>query len=201
MIPTLGRTDIYLIDQIMKGRIQSDMRLLDAGCGSGRNSQYFVQQNMDIWGLDLEAQAIEVIKENVAIWNPTYALSKFSVADLTSIPFPDAHFDFIISSAVLHFSKNRENFIALFEESIRVLKPTGLFWFRMTTKHTLLHVAQHLYDDIYLLPDGSTRYLLDIDLLQFLMQKHQLQFVDPFKTVNVSDLRTMATVVLSRVAG
>ena len=39
-------------------------------------------------------------------------------------------------------------------------------------------------------------YLLDVVVLKQLMQQHQLQFLDPFKTVNVSDLRTMAVVVV-----
>jgi len=38
-MPTLqeqfGQIDIYLFDQILKGRIAPGMRILDAGCGSG----------------------------------------------------------------------------------------------------------------------------------------------------------------------
>ena len=45
------------------------------------------------------------------------------------------HFDFIICSAVLHFCENREHFRELFKEIVRVLRPNGIFWFRMTTKH------------------------------------------------------------------
>ena len=33
----IGNTDIYLIDQIMKNRYNQQDKILDAGCGNGRN--------------------------------------------------------------------------------------------------------------------------------------------------------------------
>ncbi len=196
ILSQLGNIDIYLLDQLLKGRITTDMRILDAGCGSGRNAQYFVKNNFEIWGIDKQAEAIDYVQDQIQAWNPHYDPSRFQVADLKTIPFPDAHFDFIISSAVLHFSENRAQFMELLKEHFRVLRPQGIFWCRMTTKHTLEAHAQHLYDDIYALADGSTRYLLDLALLEEIRNQYQLEFLDLFKTVNVSNLRTMAVVVL-----
>ena len=196
MLEQLGNIDIYLLDQLLKNRITPNMRILDAGCGTGRNAQYFIQNNFEIWGIDKNPEAIAQVKSQIQQWNPAYDSTRFQIADLTAIPFPDQHFDFIISSAVFHFAENRKQFIQLLEESIRVLNTNGILWFRMTTKHTLEAHAHHLYDDVYALPDGSTRYLLDVTVLNKLMQQHQLQFLDPFKTVNVSNLRTMAVVVV-----
>lgn len=34
-----GAIDIYLFDQLLRGRIRPGMRILDAGCGNGRNSR------------------------------------------------------------------------------------------------------------------------------------------------------------------
>ncbi len=198
LITQLGRIDVYLLDQLMKGRIHPNMRILDAGFGQGRNAQYFIENDFDIWGVDRKEELTHFINAQIDIWNPTYDKSKFKIAGLETIPFPDNHFDFIISCAVFHFAESRKHFIQLFEETIRVLKPGGIFWFRMTTKHTLEAHAQHLHDDIYALPDGSTRYLLDLDVLRGLMEKHHLTFIDPFKTINVADLRTMCVGVLQR---
>ena len=198
MLEQLGRIDLYLLDQLMKNRISSNMRILDAGCGSGRNAQYFIQNGYQIWGFDKKEDAVLTIQENVKFWNPKYDFTRFQLADLASLPYADAEFDLIISSAVLHFAENRTQFIQWITEMIRVLKPNGILWFRMTTKHTLIQHAQHLYDDVYTLGDGSTRYLLDLKVLSQLMEKYQLHFLDPFKTVNVSDLRTMAVVVLQK---
>ena len=197
MLPT-SNTDIYLLDQFQRGRIRRDMRILDAGCGAGRNMELFVRQGLDCYGVDTRPDSIQKTKAQIAEWNPTYDLEKCLVADVANLPFPDAHFDFIISSAVLHFAENRVHFNQMFEEMARVLAPGGTLWIRMTTKHTIAHLAQHLHDDVYALPDGSTRYLLDRDFLHQLMQKHSLHFLDPFKTVNVDDVRTMAVVVLGK---
>jgi ubiquinone/menaquinone biosynthesis C-methylase UbiE len=196
MLPNLGKTDIYLLDQLMKNRITPDLRILDAGCGWGRNSELLVRNNFQIWGIDRSEEAIGELHQHLPLWNENYDKSRFSVANLVNIPFPDGHFDFIISSAVLHFCENRAHFIQMMEELIRVLSPTGIIWFRMTAKHTIEPFARHLYDDVYELPDESTRYLLDKKVLENLMKKHHLEYLDPFKTVNVSDIRTMATVVL-----
>lgn len=198
MLHTINKMDIYLFDQLLKGRILPSMKIFDAGCGWGRNSEYFIRNNYNISGVDLDENALKTLKEKSATWNPIFDTSKYQVADLVQIPFPDESFDYIISSAVLHFSKNRQHFIQLFDELVRVMRPEATLWFRMTTKHTIEHLASQVHDDVYNLPDGSTRYLLDRILLAELMEQHHLIFVDPFKTVNVNDIRTMATVVLKK---
>ena len=198
MLENLGKTDIYLIDQIMQNRVTPEMRILDAGCGWGRNSEIFVKNDYQIWGIDNSEDAIRELHGLLPSWNKAYNKARFSVADLDEIPFPDEHFDFIISSVVLHFCESRTQFVAQFKELIRVLAPEGILWLRMTAKHTIEDYAKHLHDDIYMLPDGSTRYLLDRNVLQSLMDNHGLYLVDHFKTVNISDIRTMATVVLSK---
>ena len=198
MIKEIGNMDVYLLDQLMKGRITSGMKILDAGSGVGRNSEYFIKNNFDIFGIDLQEEAIQNAKEQIILWNADFDWERFFVANLIEIPFPDNNFDFIISSAVLHFSKDRVHFTKLFEELVRVLKPGGILFIRMTTKHTLAHLSEHLFDDVYNIPDGSTRYLLDVIYLRDLMIKIKLSFVDPFKTVNVEDVRTMAVVVLRK---
>ncbi len=198
MIKEIGNMDIYLLDQLMKRRIAPGTKILDAGCGIGRNSEFFIRNNFDIFGIDLKEEAIQKAKEQIVLWNTNFDLERFFIANLIAIPFPDNEFDFIISSAVLHFSKDRAHFRKMFEELVRVLNPGGILFIRMTTKHTLAHLSQHLHDDIYHIPDGSTRYLLDVDYLKDLMIKNKLSFADPFKTVNVADVRTMAVVVLRK---
>lgn len=198
MIEDIGNMDIYLLDQLIKGRITQGNKILDAGCGIGRNSEYFIKNNFDISGIDSNEEAIRNAKEQISLWNAHFDLDCFFVANLLEIPFPNNSFDFIISSAVLHFSKDRAQFKKLFEELVRVLSPGGILFIRMTSKHTLVHLSRHLHDDVYHIPDGSTRYLLDVDCLSDLMAKHKLNFVDPYKTVNVEDIRTMAVIVLRK---
>jgi len=54
----IGSTDIYLVDQIMKGRYKTNDSILDAGCGYGRNLHWFLRNNIIIYGVDQDANAI-----------------------------------------------------------------------------------------------------------------------------------------------
>ena len=198
MIDQLGLMDIYLIDQLQKGRIKPGMKILDAGCGLGRNAEYFVKNNFEIYGVDKNEEAIAGLKMKISGWNPAYDKNRMTVTDLVDIPFPENHFDFIISSAVLHFAENREHFLAMFKELIRVLKKDGFLFIRMTSKHTIEHLATRIKEDVYLLPDESVRYLLDEQVLKKITAENQLVLVEPFKTVNVADVRSMSTIVLMK---
>ena len=39
-----GAIDVYLFDQLLRGAIRPGMRVLDAGCGSGRNLVYLLRE-------------------------------------------------------------------------------------------------------------------------------------------------------------
>ncbi len=43
LLNTLGQADIYLVDQFMRGRVLPGFKVLDAGCGTGRNSAFLVK--------------------------------------------------------------------------------------------------------------------------------------------------------------
>ena len=44
----LGNIDIYLLDQILKDRFKKSFKILDAGCGEGRNLIYFVRNGFKL---------------------------------------------------------------------------------------------------------------------------------------------------------
>ena len=92
----VGDTDIYLLDQIMKGRYRQTDKILDAGCGTGRNLYWFLQNNMDVYGIDQDPFAINSIKAE----HPSISNEKLQVAAVEKMPFENNFFDHIISSAV-----------------------------------------------------------------------------------------------------
>jgi len=57
-----GHIDIYLFDQLLKGRISPGMRILDAGCGSGRNLVYFLRQGYEVYAADADPLAVEGVR-------------------------------------------------------------------------------------------------------------------------------------------
>src|SRR4030095_504338 len=84
-----GDIDIYLFDQIHRGRFDARHRVLDAGCGDGRNLIYLLQRGFDCYGVDSEVSAIEVVRQTASRLAPDLPLTNFAVADLTQLPHPD----------------------------------------------------------------------------------------------------------------
>jgi ubiquinone/menaquinone biosynthesis C-methylase UbiE len=190
----IGQTDIYLLDQIMKGRYQSDEKILDAGCGSGRNMKWFLQNDFDVYGIDMSEAAIMNLKKV----NANLANDHLQVAALEKIPFDNNFFDHIICSAVLHFAKSVTHFKEMFSELLRVLKPGGTLFIRMTSDIGLEKQVELLSDGNYKIPDGSMRFLLTKPLLEEIKNEFQFSFLEPLKTVNVNDIRCMSTLMLQK---
>ncbi len=188
-----GTIDIYLFDQILKQRYQRDDKILDAGCGKGRNIHWFYKNGYTIYGLDKDEKAITIAQENyLSIKN------KIIVSDLDTIPFEDSFFNHVISNAVLHFAKSTEHFETMFTELVRVVKVNGSLFIRMTSNIGIENTVDEISEGVYTIPDGSTRFLLTKKLLKKLLKKHNLSFIEPLKTVNVNDIRCMSTLVLQK---
>lgn len=190
----LGQTDIYLIDQIMKDRYVPGCKLLDAGCGGGRNMHWFMQQGFDMYGIDWSEAAILNLKQIYA----HLPAEKLQVSLVENLPFPSNYFDHIISSAVLHFARNEMHFKEMLGEMLRVLKPGGTLFIRMTSDIGIEHKVKLLDNGNHRIPDGSMRFLLTRSILDSCMHEFGLTFLEPLKTVNVNDLRCMSTLVLQK---
>src|SRR5688572_29448254 len=116
-----GQLDIYLFDQLLRGRITPQMRLLDAGCGGGRNSHYLMRCGAEVYGIDADAVQIDRIQALAAQLAPGLPASNFVVGSLTALPFADDYFDAVICSAVLHFAEEESQFQGMVAEMWRVL--------------------------------------------------------------------------------
>lgn len=189
----IGTTDIYLVDQIMKGRYKAGDVVLDAGCGYGRNLHWFLRNEMTIYGVDREAAAIGELRRGY----PDIA-DRFQVAEVEKMPFGDERFDHIISSAVLHFAQDTEHLRRMVAEMVRVLKRSGSLFIRMTTDIGIEERVRLVGDGVYAIPDGSRRFLLTRQLLAEMMRENGLSFLEPLKVVNVDDVRCMSTLVLRK---
>jgi SAM-dependent methyltransferase len=190
----LGNIDIYLLDQLLKGRFRKSHKIIDVGCGEGRNMIYFLRNNYQVWGVDKNEDAIKMLRYVVSSLNSEYPLERFAVGLGEQLDFEDQCFDVCISSAVLHFAENQKHFDQLLAELVRVLKPGGILFLRMATIFGMEQQARWIGDDKYLLPDGSVRFLLTPDLLKTF--ESQFQFLEPFKTVLVDGSRSMGVFVL-----
>ncbi|RAI94914.1 class I SAM-dependent methyltransferase [Algoriphagus yeomjeoni] len=194
----LGNIDIYLLDQILKGRFSTEMRILDAGCGEGRNAVYFINEGYQLFGIDQNETAIQYCRFMAKSLDKNYDAHRFQLAGLEEIPFHNQAFDAVICSAVLHFAHDESDFWQMMNEMLRVLKSGGILWFRMTTAFGgVLGKSQDLGGGKYLLPDGSERFLLtEAHLEKF--EQLGLTFLETPKTVLVLEQREMGVFVMQK---
>jgi len=193
-----GQIDIYLFDQLLRGRIRPGMRVLDAGCGSGRNLVYFFREGYEVFGVDTDANAVEYTRRLAASLAPALPADNFRVEAIEDMAFPDAFADLVLSSAVLHFARCDDHFEAMLRATWRVLKPGGLLFCRLASSIGMEHQVQRLAGRRFRLPDGSDRYLVDEELLQHFTAALGGQLADPLKTTVVQNQRCMTTWILRK---
>ena len=204
-----GSIDIYLFDQILKGRLNDQMKLLDAGCGAGRNLIYFFRSGYDVFGVDQSREAIDQIKRLTAAVAPHLAADNFRVEAVEDMSFSDQQFDVVISSAVLHFARDEAHWRAMINEMWRVLQPGGIFFARLASTIGMEAEVELIEGRRYHLPDGSDRFLVNEQMLLATYQAEVdlplaetppldrteslgAQWLEPLKTVVVQHARSMS---------
>jgi tellurite methyltransferase len=193
-----GDIDIYLFDQLLRGRIAPGSRILDVGCGSGRNLVYLLREGYEVYAVDADPRAVEAVRRLAARLAPALPLDNFRLEPIEEMSFPSGFADFVISSAVLHFARHDDQFQAMLRETWRVLKAGGLLFCRLASSIGMEHQVKPLGQRRFLLPDGSERYLVDETLLRNLAGDLGGQLADPLKTTIVQDQRCMTTWILRK---
>ncbi|HEX4945824.1 MAG TPA: class I SAM-dependent methyltransferase [Blastocatellia bacterium] len=196
-----GDIDIYLFDQILKGRFAPGMKILDAGCGGGRNLIYFLQNGFEVYGIDQSPESIAYVRQLAQHFAPQLPLDNFRVAAVEEAVFADESFDAVLSSAVLHFARDEAQFRQMLGAMWRQLKPGGLFFARLASSIGIEHLIQKVDERRHLLPDGSERFLVDEMLLRELTAQMNGEWLEPIKTTNVENLRCMTTWVIRKRPG
>lgn len=193
-----GDIDIYLFDQLQKSRFAPGMKILDAGCGGGRNVIYFMRMGCNVFAVDQNAEAVEQVKRLARALAPDLPPENFQTAAVEKLPFPDKHFDCVISSAVLHFAESKLQFDKMLTEMWRVLKPNGMLFARLASSIGIEDLIIPTGNGRYKLPDGSERFLVDEDFLMTATENLRAMWLEPLKTTNVQNLRCMTTWVLGK---
>lgn len=95
-------------------------KILDAGCGSGRDSQYFKEYKLNITAIDAAENMVKEAKKKVKG-------VKFLKMDMAKTKFKDKTFDGIWAAAsLIHEEKN--NVPIILQELKRVLKDEGILY-------------------------------------------------------------------------
>jgi tellurite methyltransferase len=191
-----GQIDIYVFDHILRGNIAAGMRVLDAGCGYGRNLVHLLREGCEIFALDESSEAIDHVRSLSASLGTGLPAENFQVGFIERIPFPDASVDVVICNSVLHFARDEDHFRKMLAEMWRVLRPGGLFFCRLGSRIGM--DFEPAGGNSYVIGDGSVWYLVDEAMLLELTEEMNAILVDPLKTTIVQDYRCMTTWVLRK---
>jgi SAM-dependent methyltransferase len=191
-----GQIDIYVFDQILRGNIASGMRVLDAGCGYGRNLVHLLREGCEIFALDANEEAVEHARKLAAMLAPQLPAGNFRVGAIERMDFPDGFADVVICNSVLHFARDEQHFLAMVEELWRVLRPGGMLFCRLGSRIGM--DFERLRGNVYRIGDGSEWFLVNEAALLRMTEEMDAVLVDPLKTTIVQDYRCMTTWVLRK---
>lgn len=192
-----GDIDIYLFDQLLRGRFDGRRRILDAGCGGGRNLPYFLTHGYDVFAIDEDPAAVTAVRRLATRLAPSLPLDNIRQGALHVLPWPDGRMDAVICSAVLHFARDRVHFDRMLDEIWRVLARGGVFFGRLASSIGIEALLPETTGRVRL-PDGSDRFVVDERLLLDAAYERGAALLDPIKTTNVQNQRCMTTWVLQK---
>ena len=194
----VGSIDIYLFDQILRGRAPRGASIFDAGCGQGRNLVHFLRAGHDVAGVDPHPESVRAVRALARTLAPGLPEENFRAEPVEAHSFEDRSRDFVISSAVLHFARDEAHFRAMLEGTWRVVRPGGILFCRLASTIGMEGRFTPVGNGRFRLLDGSERFLVDEGMLMALTAELGGQLLDPLKTTVVQDSRCMTTWVVRR---
>ncbi len=127
--------------KIMRSLVPEGSLILDAGCGPGRDTKYFLSVGYNVMGVDYSAGMLEEARKRVPNGN-------FQKMNILELGFDREHFDAIWACAsLLHIKK--EDMKKALREFYRVLKQNGVIF---------ISVKEGNDTEIKSYPDGSKRF-------------------------------------------
>jgi tellurite methyltransferase len=209
-----GDIDLYLFDQLLKGRLKPPMRMLDAGCGTGRNLPYFLRTGFDVYACDADADALDHVREMAAEMaaekvpkpvqgaedpkEPPLPEDHFRVEKIESMTFPAGHFGLVLCNAVLHFAEDEDHFQRMLDGLWRVTAPGGMLFMRLSSTIGIENRLTRLESGRYRMPTGGEWFLVNEAKLLLATQRLGAEQVEPLRSVNVQNLRCMTTWILRK---
>ena len=111
-------------------------KVLEVGCGIGKDARFLTENGIDYHGLDYSFRTLELAHKH---FDFAGLRKRFINGDATSLPFPDNHFDLVMSIGVLHHIPGTPQAC---REAIRVTKPGGtlriMFYHRRSYHYALV---------------------------------------------------------------
>ena len=184
--------DLFLLDLILKGKIPENARILDAGCGEGRNAIYFIQEGYEYLGIDSDESKIRLAQYMSSNISTSKAI--FKVGDIRQMR-DNATFDLVICSRVLHFAESENDFFEMWSSISEQVSQGGMIYISMDSKidNALGHPVEN---GRFEFPDGAVRFAITDSIYQEI--KKGFELVEPLKTLVQNETRAQSFFTLRK---
>ena len=190
-----GDIDLELLDLILKGQFEGRKKILDVGCGEGRNLIYFLQHDFDVYAIDSDRSSVELVRYMAKNFGKDpQKIHQKTIQDVTEIGKMDA----VICSRVLHFSENEESFLCSWRNIVQLLKPGSLLFFSMDSMIGFQNHVTRQSDSKYQFKDGSVRFLLNDELLEKMDVSATFENISQVKTIHYADQHAQTILCLKK---
>jgi SAM-dependent methyltransferase len=105
---------------MLSKHLRPGMSVLELGCGAGYFTRELARSGADIVAIDVSPELLEIARANCSAPNVRY-----EIQNAYELSYPDAGFDSVVGSSVLHHLETEE----ALREIYRVLKRGGTIWF------------------------------------------------------------------------
>lgn len=186
-----GDMDIFLMDLILKGKVSEKARVLDAGCGEGRNGIYFINQGFEYLGIDPNRSKVSLIqylsKEQLS--------ASFYIDDIKDFAKKEEKFDLILCSRVLHFATSVNHFYEMWNDLIGMLNPKGIIYISMDSVIDT-DMGQSIENGLYQFPDEEIRFAITSQIYEEI--KKGFEEVESLKTLISHGKRAQSFITLRK---
>ena len=153
-------------------RLKQDkrQRVYDLGCGIGRHTVYLAREGFEVWASDAAPDGLE---ETRRLLEAEGLRAEVTASDLTSIQYPDEHFDAVIAVNVVYHAIRKDVETCL-SEVHRTLRSGGLFFVTFNSIHSDdwghgRQIDENTFVKIGGIEDGIPHYFVDRQELECLM--------------------------------
>jgi len=168
----------------------SDKRVLDLGCGGGRNLKMLLDLGYDVFACDLHKKMVDITREEYAKYVPGKdSKKKVVLCSMIKLPYEDNFFDIILSHGVYHNAVSEGEFIKALRESARVLKKDGYLCFNIFGSASIGKDLREAGSNLYLTKEGllmvllsSKNFLKETQKIGLILEKPIIEYVSQVST-------------------
>jgi SAM-dependent methyltransferase len=178
----------YLRDRVPQDQL-SKLHFMEMGCGAGPNLLWLAQKGIQVSGIDLAKNALELARINLERSGYKDKIGQLVEGSVTETPFESGTFDGILESCVFQHI-DRAGRKKAFDEVRRLLKPGGLFvGYMLDAGHTVFkaRAKDQLEGDpgTLHLADGTSKiHLTNIGSAHFFEKKEYLEYFEGFSVID-----------------